>query len=242
MIAAELRTLWSLVRGQPRGGSHAERVQAFYAPQATHYDCFRERLLPGRRELIEQLGPAAGSYVVELGAGTGRNAEYFGERLDQLARLELVDLCPALLAHARARARGRPNVAIIEADATRYRPARPADAVYFSYALTMIEDWRDAIDNAIALLRPGGLLGVVDFYVSGSRPAATTARHDALTRAFWPRWFAHSGVRLSPEHLPHLQARLDTVSLSESRAPVPYLPGLRVPYYVFVGRRHPSMP
>ncbi len=46
-----------------------------------------------------------------------------------------------------------------------YRPADPADCVYFSYALTMIPDWRRAIDNAIAMLAPGGTLGVVDFHL-----------------------------------------------------------------------------
>lgn len=230
MIAAELRTLWSLLRGQARGGPPAERLQAFYAPQAAHYDRFRERLLAGRDALVAALRFAPGAQVVELGAGTGRNAEYFGVRLAELGCLELIDLCPALLAQARLRAAQLPNVRVIEADATRYRAAAPVDGAYFSYALTMIEDWRAAIDNAIAMLRPGGLLGVVDFYVSATR-------HGAWTRAFWPRWFAHDGVRPSLDHLPYLQERLETVFLRESRAPVPYLPGARVPYYLFVGRR-----
>jgi hypothetical protein len=37
--------------------------------------------------------------------------------------------------------------------------------VYFSYALTMIADWRRALDNALAMLAPGGTLGVVDFHL-----------------------------------------------------------------------------
>ncbi|MGB5833439.1 MAG: hypothetical protein WBG92_15785 [Thiohalocapsa sp.] len=50
---------------------------------------------------------------------------------------------------------------VIEADACTYRPARPVDLVYFSYALTMIPDWPAAIDNALAMINTGGLLGVV---------------------------------------------------------------------------------
>ncbi|MGA7983844.1 MAG: methyltransferase domain-containing protein [Burkholderiales bacterium] len=229
MIADELRTLWNLARGQPRRGTHAERLQAFYAPQAAHYDRFRARLLAGREELIERLPVREGARVVELGAGTGRNAESFGARLVKLERLELVDLCPALLEQARERAKRLPNVVAIEADATRYRPAAPADCAYFSYSLSMIPDWRAAIDNAVAMLRPGGTLGAVDFHLP---PDA-----GPLERRFWTLWFARSGVRPSAEHLRYLRARLDQDYLREWRAPLPYLPGVRAPVYLFVGRR-----
>ena len=236
MTWADVRVLASLVRGQPRGGTHAERLQAFYAPQAAHYDAFRERLLHGRAELMAWMDPPPGARAVELGGGTGRNLDLLGDRLNGLASLELVDLCPALLAQARLRARRLANVRVIEADATTYRPAQPADLVYFSYALTMIPEWRPALLNALAMLRPGGILGVVDFYVSERDPTPGLAHHGALTRAFWPRWFGHDGVHPNPEHLPTLRRLLPDHRLLESQGPVPYLPGVRVPYYAFVGR------
>ena len=127
-----------LVRGQPPTGSHAERLQAFYDPQAEQYDAFRERLLHGRAELMDLLAPAPGAEAVELGAGTGCNLGFLGERLPTLANIDLVDLCPALLEQARRRTRGLPNVRVIEADAVSYRPAGQVDLVYFSYSLTMI--------------------------------------------------------------------------------------------------------
>jgi S-adenosylmethionine-diacylgycerolhomoserine-N-methlytransferase len=234
--AVDLRIVLSLLRGLPRGGSHAENLEAFYGPQADHYDAFRERLLAGRQELIRMLAPPGGARVVELGGGTGQNLGYFGDGLARLASVEIVDLCPALLARARQRAAKWPNVRVVEADATTWRPAEPADCVYLSYALTMIPDWQRVIDNAIAMLRPGGLLGVVDFYVGAADPAPGMVRHGAFTRYFWPRWFAHDGVHLSPAHLALLRALLPDHMLAERRASVPYLPGLRVPYYIFVGR------
>jgi S-adenosylmethionine-diacylgycerolhomoserine-N-methlytransferase len=235
-VRGEAETLLRLVRGLPRGGSHRERLQAFYAPQARDYDRFRERLLHGRAELIEWLAPPPGARVVELGAGTGANLAFFGQRLSRLASLELVDLCPALLDRARERARGIANVRVVEADATTYRPPEPVDCVYFSYALTMIPDWREALDNALAMLRPGGRLGAVDFYVSDAGPAPGTARHGTATRLFWSRWFAHDGVRLDPGHLRRLRALLPDHRRAERRGRVPYLPGLRVPFYLFAGR------
>lgn len=226
-----------MLRGLPRTGSAAERLQAFYAPQACRYDAFRRRLLHGREELIRRLPARAGDVVVELGCGTGENLERFGGRLAGLRRLVLVDLCPALLEKAQARATRFSNVEVVEADITRYRPLEPVDCVYLSYALTMVEDWPAVIANAVAMIRPGGTLGVVDFYVSSARPAAGRIRHPAWERWLWRRWFAHDGVRLDPNHVALLAAAMPDCQILERRGPVPYLPGLTAPYYLFIGRK-----
>jgi S-adenosylmethionine-diacylgycerolhomoserine-N-methlytransferase len=236
-LKKDAAVLKRLVRGMPSYTSQTERLQAFYAPQAERYDAFRERLLAGRADLIRMLAPAPGEYVVELGAGTGRTIEYMGVALERLRRVELVDLCPALLDRARARIRNMPNVEAIHADATLYRPAEPVDCVYLSYALTMIPDWRSAIDNALHMLRPGGRLGIVDFYVSSAQPGPGLARHHAALRMLCRAWFEHDGVRLDPGHLATLQRALPDHRLIEGTAPLPYVPGLRVPYYLFVGRK-----
>ena len=237
-LLAEARTLLQLARGPARHGSHAERLQAFYRPQAAHYDAFRERLLHGREELIRRLMPPEGATVVELGGGTGRNLEYFGARLLEFKRVEVVDLCPALLEQARRRCARWPGIAYpIEADAAAYRPAQPVDCVYFSYALTMIPDWRAALDNALAMLRPGGLLGVVDFYLAPRHHVAGLARQGVLARGFWPRWFGYDGVRLDARHLPHLLERTEPLVNEQRSAGVPYLPGLRAPYFVYIGHK-----
>ncbi|MFA5082552.1 MAG: class I SAM-dependent methyltransferase, partial [Hydrogenophilaceae bacterium] len=137
-LAADARVLWRMLRGQPRRGSHAERLEGFYTPQADRYDSFRARLLHGRADLIEALDIPAGARVVELGAGTGSNLAALDRAcpLASLASVQLVDLCPPLLAVARRRAAGLGNVEVIEADAAAWRPARPVDRVYLSYALT----------------------------------------------------------------------------------------------------------
>ena len=230
MLAAELKVLSALLRGQPRSGSHAERLQAFYAPQAGHYDRFRERLLWGRQRLIAALPCEPGARVVELGAGTGRNTEFFGERLAGLQSCTLVDLCPALLQQAHLRAARQQNMGVIEADAAEYQPPEPVDVVYLSYALSMMPDWARVLDNALSMLRPGGVLGVVDFYVD-------PVRHGRLASWAWRRWFAHDGVHLGADTLRHLPTRLTTLRLVEHRAAVPYLPAVRVPVYLFVGRK-----
>ena len=236
-LRGDFAVLQRLLRGMPRSGSHAASLSEFYGPQASQYDRFRERLLRGREELIARLPLPERAHVVELGGGTGRNIEFFGERIDRIKTIEIVDLCAPLLARARERAMRVPQLRVVEADATTYQPSEPVDCVYFSYALTMIPDWRMAMRNAIEMLKPGGVLGVVDFYVSTVRPDIGCVQHDAITRHFWPTWFRHDGVRLDAQHLIELRRKLPEHELIEARAAVPYLPFGRVPYYVFVGRK-----
>ena len=229
-LAADASVLLSLLRGLPRrSSSHAEALARFYGPQAHRYDDFRERLLRGREELIRTLPTSPGDRIVELGGGTGRNLEFFGPRLKTFAAIDLVDLCQPLLDIASTRVAGMSNVRLVNGDASKWQPATPVDCVYLSYALTMMPRWEAVIDNIAAMLRPGGMIGVVDFYVS---PA-----HSWLTRTMWPAWFRHDGVRLCADHLTSLQRRFETCQLSECRAPVPYIPLVTAPYYVFIGRK-----
>ena len=232
-MAGTLGTIMHLLRGQQRRGDQAEKLRAFYGPQAAGYDGFRERLLHGRRELVERmlaiLADTEGPVLAELGAGTGKNIEYFGAELATFARIDLVDLCPALLDIARSRAARWPNVNVIEADAIRYRPADPIDAVLFSYSLTMMPDWRGLVENAAAMLRQGGTIGVVDFTVSSGQ--------SGFARRFWQAWFGHDGVRLEQEHVTTLRRHFPDHQCEERRCPLPYLPGFTVPYYLFIGRK-----
>ncbi|MDP2833116.1 MAG: class I SAM-dependent methyltransferase [Pseudomonadota bacterium] len=235
-LAADTRVLWRLLRGQPRLGSHAERLEGFYAPQAARYDTFRARLLHGRDDLIAALEIPAGASVVELGCGTGSNLAAIDRArpLESLAGVHLVDLCPALLALARQRAHGLGNITVVEADATTWQPAQPVDRVFLSYALTMMPNWRAVLVNAWAMLAPGGRLGVVDFHLPGNG--------SRLGNRFWRRWFAHDGVHLTDQHLRALQSLFIAPYVRERRAPVPYLPGLRAPYYLFVGVKPEGSP
>ena len=233
----DARTVWQLLRGQSNASSQAARLQQFYAPQAAHYDSFRERLLPGRRDLMERLRFMPGEHVVELGAGTGRNLDFYAARIPSLRSVTLVDLCPALLAQARKRAAQWSNVEVIEIEADDYRAPTPIDCIYFSYSLTMMPTWSSVLPHALRLLRPGGRIGVVDFYVSAPPPPTGMREHSRFTRKFWPWWFAHDGVHLSFQHLAWLRAHTECVHLCEGMASVPYLPGLRVPYYAYIGSR-----
>ncbi len=238
-IVSDLPILWRMLLGTPAAADHQSRLDGFYRPQAERYDASRERLLHGRQDLFNAVDLPEGGVLVELGGGTGRNLEFLGERLDRLWRIYLVDLCPALLERAERRRRGRgwSNVVPVLADACTWRPPMPVDAVLCSYSLSMIPDWFTAVDNAQAMLRPGGIFGAVDFYVARRHPDPGLARHSWFTRTFWPAWFGHDGVRPDADHLPYLIRHFGRLRLDERCGTVPWLWGVRVPWYLFIGRR-----
>ena len=237
---SDLKILWHMAVTGGRGKTHEERLENFYSGQAAGYDAFRKRLLHGREELFAELPTVPGGIWVDMGAGTGENAENWGERLKDFSRAYLVDLSSSLLkvADQRVAERRWQNVATVHADATKFLPPEGlADIVTFSYSLTMIPDWFLALDQARRMLKPGGILGVVDFFVARKWPADGLKKHAWSTRTFWPTWFANDNVFLNGDHIPYLQSRFETLLLHQNRGKVPYLPLIRAPYYQFVGRK-----
>jgi S-adenosylmethionine-diacylgycerolhomoserine-N-methlytransferase len=236
----DLRILWHLLVARATGNTHEERLESFYKGQAGGYDSFRKRMLHGRKELFDLLPDSPGGIWVDLGCGTGENAEHWGERLKSLQRAYLVDLSSSLLkvAEQRVADRGWTNVTPVHADATKFVPPEgAADIVTMSYSLTMIPDWFLAVDQAYRMLKPGGLIGIVDFFVARKYPAEGLVKHGWSTRSMWPLWFGSDNVFLNPDHVPYLLSRFETVSLAQRRGKLPYLPFVRAPYYLFVGRK-----
>lgn len=239
-ILNDLKTLWHIVLHRTRGKTHQERLDSFYSGQAAGYDDFRRRMLHSREEMIQSIPVPEGGVWVDLGAGTGENAEHLGEGLQKLSKMYLIDLSTSLLEQAgkRVEARGWKNVEPVCHDATTFMPAEgQVDVVTFSYSLTMIPDWFRAMDHAVRLLKPGGVIGVVDFFISRKYPADKHARHSWMTRSFWPLWFGSDNVFLSWDHLPYLENQFETVRLEERRGKIPYMPFVRVPHYLFIGRK-----
>jgi S-adenosylmethionine-diacylgycerolhomoserine-N-methlytransferase len=239
-LVSDLKILYHVAFASIKGNSHQDRLESFYAGQADHYDDFRRRLLHGREEMMRALPLQPGQTLLDMGGGTGANIEALGDTLASLKQVTIVDLCGPLLqtANKRILQRGWKNVSTAQADVTLYQPSSgPVDALTFSYSLTMIPDWFRALEQAWRLLRPGGVIGVVDFYVARKWPTPGMKRHNAFQRCFWPWWFAMDNVFLSPDHLPWLQTHFETWILEERLGKVPYMLGLKAPYYLFVGRK-----
>jgi len=239
-LIQEFKTLMHLTLPTRYGDTQSARLTAFYDKQSLSYDLFRDRLLHGREQLMRAIPIPIEGTLVDLGGGTARNIEWLGKRLEMVSSVTVVDLCGSLLriADQRIRDNGWRNVKTRLADVTTYAPSEGlVDAVTFSYSLTMIPNWFDAVDNAYAMLRPGGHIGIVDFYVSEKWPLDGMVRHSGFDRNFWPAWFGYSNVFLNPDHVTYLRRLFEMTRLDERKGKVPYLPGLKAPYYLFVGRK-----
>ena len=241
-LISDLKVLYHMAVRPVRGKTHASRMENFYGGQAGDYDAFRKRLLKGREELWRQLGANEGEVWLDMGGGTGANLEAFGENIGKLKKVYVVDLAGSLLkmAEQRAASHGWNNVAVAEADATQFVPEeQQVDVITFSYSLTMIPDWFAAIRHAHTLLKPGGRIGVVDFYVSRKHPDEDFRKHGWVTRSFWPLWFASDNVFPSPDHVPYLHRLFEPIVFEERKTRLPWfpLPFFKMPYYLFVGKK-----
>lgn len=157
----------------------AERMDRHYRFQRYIYDGTRTHYLIGRQHLIQQLQPSGGQSVLEIGCGTAWNLAR-AARAYPRARLYGVDVSNAMLDTARAsltRQGLAARVTLAQGDATSFDPGAALgvtnfDRVFFSYALSMIPRWQDALDHAAGMIAPGGSLHVVDFGQCAALPAA----------------------------------------------------------------------
>jgi SAM-dependent methyltransferase len=100
---------------------------------------------------------------LEIGVGTGRIAFPLTRRGVDITG---TDIAPAMLERLVANAAGRPFPLML-ADATRLPLAAGSfGAVMASHVLHLIPDWRAAVDEAVRVLRPHGLL-LADFGGAG---------------------------------------------------------------------------
>ncbi len=182
-----------------RGTGETERVLRLYEKEAHKYDRemnFFDRLLfAGGREWV--CGQARGE-VLEIGVGTGRNLPHYRDDV----RLTGIELSPAMLEIARARARelGRDvDLRIGDAQALDFGD-ESFDTVVCTLSLCTIPDDRTAVGEVRRVLRPGGRFLLLEHVRSPVLPIRLGQR---LLEPLAVRFEADHLLR---EPLEHLQA------------------------------------
>jgi S-adenosylmethionine-diacylgycerolhomoserine-N-methlytransferase len=148
-----------------------EKMDRMYHLQRHFYDFTRKYYLLGRDLLLDELDVQPGETVLEVGCGTGRNlvilakrypgAHFFG--LD--ASADMLEMADVKVDSARLN-----NVTLANELAedfyyvNTFEMTDRFDKIFFSYSISMIPAWREAIENSLNNLRPGGELFIVDFY------------------------------------------------------------------------------
>lgn len=158
------------------------------------YDATRKYYLLGRDPMLAGLAPPPGGTVLEIGCGTGRNLVKAAQAYPQ-ARFHGIDISGEMLAAAGgavARAGLQDKVRLALADAIAFDPHRSFggwnghgyDRIFISYAVSMIPQWRRAMEGAAQLLSPGGELHIADFGDMAALPAWTRKAMQG-----WLRWY-----------------------------------------------------
>lgn len=217
-------------------------VAAFYRSQGKRYDGFREALLPDRDSLMQYGVPWTQpiDIWVSVGCGTARDLEFVVDKLKKRPTLKvyLLDLSAELLDVAKARVAKlglEKRVTVLVGDVTKseFMQAQPfygkCDLVTCSYCLTMIPDWKKALEAMHAMLSPGGFMGIVDFTMR-------FRRETRLDQRLYRWWFSNDGVYFNRSHVDWLRDNLKLVWYYENSARVPYT-CLYPTHYVMVGRK-----
>ncbi len=130
-----------------------------------------------RRELVSRLAPHRPTAVLDVATGTAGVAIALAAETD--ARITGLDVSDAMLARGRERVRreglaGRVSLEPGRAEALSYA-AESFDAVSFTYLLRYVADPEATIAELARVIRPGGRMASLDFYVPPN----------ALWRAAW---------------------------------------------------------
>ncbi|MCI5064829.1 class I SAM-dependent methyltransferase [bacterium] len=157
--------------------THGELLDRIYAIQRHFYDITRKYYLFGRDRIIDRIAETSPEAVLEIGCGTGRNL-FLLERELPTADLYGIDASKEMLKHAEVKKPRGSRAQFSFGYAESFDPQTlfgrsTFPTLFFSYSLSMMPDWRGALDHAIALLEPGGTIWIVDF----------------CDQAGYPKWF-----------------------------------------------------
>ncbi len=155
--------------------------------EARNYDSLMDIITLGRyrgfiRDAIAAMGLEPGERILDLGAGTGRNAALMLEHVGEAGWITAWEIGEDMRRAFGARLGDRPNVELVDRriDLPKEDFERPYDRVFISFVLHGLphESRLVVLDNAFAALRPGGRFHILD-YTEGPVDAPP----------FYRRWF-----------------------------------------------------
>ncbi len=188
----------------PTTENQVTAMDRMYRLQRHFYDFTRRYYLFGRDRLIDTMKVPAGAAILEVGCGTGRNLVLLAQKYPA-ARCFGVDAANVMIDTARAKMQSHrlaDRVDLMQGLAEDLNAGKwfgvPAfDRIVFSYSLSMIPTWPAAIQAALANLKPGGEIWIVDFWDQAGYPN--------FLAALLKQWLKLFHVHHRPELLDHLQ-------------------------------------
>jgi demethylmenaquinone methyltransferase/2-methoxy-6-polyprenyl-1,4-benzoquinol methylase len=141
-----------------------------------------------RRRAIERLQLKAGDTVVELGCGTGLNFGLVQEKIGPEGKLIGVDLTDAMLEQAQQRVeqQGWENVELIQQDIAGYSFPEGVDAIYSTFALSLVPQAPEVIRRGARALNSNGHWSLLDFEIPEKWPGWLVEAMLLLVKPFTP--------------------------------------------------------
>jgi len=151
-------------------------VARVYENLAWVYDfTFGPALHPGRVQALKRMGIKRGDRVLEVGVGTGINADLYPRD----CAVTGIDLSESMLEKARERVarKGIRNVRLVEMDAADIKFADDTfDIVYAPYLISVVPDPVAVVREMRRVCRPGGRIVILNHFLSASRVGAKLER------------------------------------------------------------------
>jgi S-adenosylmethionine-diacylgycerolhomoserine-N-methlytransferase len=182
-----------------------EEMDKMYRWTRHVYDFSRKYYLLGRDRLLRQMELQPDDRVIEIGCGTARNLIKLA-RMRRDVRCYGLDVSNEMLATAAIKVKARrlqDRITLTHCFAEQLGYAKtfgldtPFDAAFFSYSLSMIPPFKEAVDAALRSIKRGGVMYVVDFWDQGKWPG--------FFRFALKRWLDLFHVHFRPELLEYLQ-------------------------------------
>jgi S-adenosylmethionine-diacylgycerolhomoserine-N-methlytransferase len=151
------------------------------------YDVTRAYYLLGRDRMLAKVVTNPSTATLEVGCGTARNLIKLARRAEPGllcgldASQEMLDTAEASIARAGVPAAGHERIRLRQGLAERldaktmFGRDEPFDTIFFSYCLSMVPTWPGAIEAAMANLKTGGHLVIVDFWDQKDLPGVFAA-------------------------------------------------------------------
>ncbi len=143
------------------GESPVDVARELFAPIAPTYERWARILSMGqdarwRHAMVDGLDLPAGSRVLDVAAGTGSITRLLAERGNEVVSL---DQSAEMVRHARSRGTG---AVLATAERLPFRD-QSFDGLTFGYLLRYVSSVPDALAELVRVVRPGGVLGMVEF-------------------------------------------------------------------------------
>jgi len=187
----------------PVAADQAVAMDRMYRFTRHVYDATRAYYLLGRDRMLAKVVTNPATATLEVGCGTARNLIKLARRpepgllcgLD--ASQEMLDTAAASIARAGVPATGHERIRLRQGLAEQldaramFGREEPFDTIFFSYCLSMVPTWPGAIEAALANLKPGGTMLIVDFWDQQDLPGWFAAG--------LKRWLSMFHVHYRPE-------------------------------------------